>query len=58
VALAAAALGVVILTTLEAVQLAGSVRMAPPAAGTGYAGRTITRVAVLQMVEAICLPLS
>jgi len=51
-ALAAAALGVVILTTLEAVQWAGSVRMPLPTAGTD---RLISRGIVLQMVEGYLL---
>jgi uncharacterized membrane protein YqhA len=45
----------VILTTLEAVQLAGSVPASLPAAGTSAAGRIISRGSVLQMVEGYLL---
>jgi uncharacterized membrane protein YqhA len=55
VAVAAAAVGVVVLTTMEAIQLAGSVQRVSPAGNVGYATHMIPLGTVLQMVEGYLL---
>jgi uncharacterized membrane protein YqhA len=55
VAVAAAAVGVVIVTTLEAVQLAASVVAQPAPGGAVYASRLLPLGNVLQMVEGYLL---
>lgn len=55
VAVAAAAIGVVIMTTLGAVQLAGSVWTSLGAGGAGHADRVVPLGTVLQLVEGYLL---
>ncbi|HLW48255.1 MAG TPA: YqhA family protein [bacterium] len=55
VAVAAAAVGTVIVTTLEAVQLLGAVQSSLGAGGAGHADRLVPLGTVLQMVEGYLL---